>query len=160
LRMTAATMTHRVLARRCQSLSKDFEGRVEALRAQRGEVYGLAKAGVAGFAERASATQRAPRLNRPRREAGERRHGLGAAQFSDVRQLCQDRDRRHIADPRNRGEQIPLTFELGMPIDVLIDCLLDLRDLPIQGLGGQSKPAGRGQLKTGQWSVGTFKTGQ
>jgi hypothetical protein len=28
------------------------------------------------------------------------------------------------------------------------------------GLGGQSKPAGRGHLKTGQWSVGTFKTGQ
>jgi hypothetical protein len=27
-------------------------------------------------------------------------------------------------------------------------------------LGGQSKPAGQGQLKTDQWSVGTFKTGQ
>jgi hypothetical protein len=27
-------------------------------------------------------------------------------------------------------------------------------------LGGQSKPSSQGQLKTVQWSVGTFKTGQ
>jgi tetratricopeptide (TPR) repeat protein len=30
----------------------------------------------------------------------------------------------------------------------------------LQSLGGQSKPASRGQLKTVQWSVGSFKTGQ
>jgi hypothetical protein len=40
--------------------------------------------------------------------------------------------------------------------------VIDQRRLAVVGftLGGQSKPAGQGQLKIDQWSVGSFKTDQ
>jgi hypothetical protein len=86
------------------------------------------------------------------------RHQVSASVEREIALLDQNQIAIAVQDPDSKLSR-PVRRYLARKAEVSKRTRVSMRALTLP-LGGQSKPTGQGQLKTDQWSVGTFKTGQ